>query len=247
VRRILNRVVHAVWRWVDSVGTIVPGTARADAFARFGRGSAIGFPIVTLFGESHMRIGEDTMIGRHCTLTVGYDSGDARSRSDGLIIGDRCVIGARGSLTALESIVIEDDVWFGQDVLVTDSGHGYQDPKLPIGVQLAAHEPIRIGAGSWIGHGAMILGGTTLGRNVVVAAGSVVRGEFEDRAVIGGVPAKVLRRHVPGTGWVAVNDPDDVRPEWRQPWEIPVVPGSSKVVDPATTPLRPSDDFAGPS
>jgi len=233
VRRVLNRFVHAVWRWVDSVGTIIPGTRRADAFARFGTGSAIGFPIVTLFGEQHMRIGENTMIGRHCTMTVGYDTDDGRPRADGLVIGDRCVVGARSSFTALESIVVGDDVWFGQDVLVTDSGHGYQDPDLPIGVQLAAHEPISIGAGSWIGHGAIILGGTVLGRNVAVAAGSVVRGHFEDHAVIGGVPARVLRRRVPGTGWVATNDPNDVRPEWRQPWDVPVVPGSSTVVDPA--------------
>lgn len=235
VRRILNRLVHAGWRWVDSVGTIVPGTVRADAFGRFGTGSAIGFPVVTLFGERHVRIGEDTMIGRHCTLTVGYESADTRSPTDGLVIGDRCVIGARGSITALESIVIGDDVWFGQDVLVSDSGHGYQDPELPIGVQLAPHEPIRIGSGSWIGHGAIILGGTTLGRHVVVAAGSVVRGQFEDHAVIGGVPATMLRRHVPGTGWVAANDPDDIRPERRQPWAIPVVPGSSEVIDRAET------------
>jgi len=233
VRRVLNRLVHALWRWVDSVGTIIPGTARADRFARFGAGSAIGFPVVTLFGEQHMRIGEDTMIGRHCTMTVGYDDGDSRVRADGLVIGDRCVIGARSSLTALDSIVIGDDVWFGQDVLVTDSGHGYQDPDLPIGVQLAAHEPISIGSGSWIGHGAIILGGTELGRNVAVAAGSVVRGTFEDHAVIGGVPARVLRRRVPGTGWVAESDPDDIRPEWQQPWGIPVVPGSSEVVEPS--------------
>ncbi len=216
---------------MDSAGTIVPGTARADAFERFGSGSAIGFPVVTLFGERHMRIGEDTMIGRHCTLTVGYDTGDARPRSDGLVIGDRCVIGARSSLTALESIVVEHDVWFGQDVLVSDSGHGYQDPDLPIGVQLGPHEPIRIGSGSWIGHGAIILGGTALGRNVVVAAGSVVRGRFDDHEVIGGVPARVLRRHVPGTGWVATDDPDDIHAEHRQTWAIPVAPGSSEVVD----------------
>ncbi len=220
---------------MDSVGTIVPGTRRADAFARFGAGSAIGFPVVTLFGEGHIRLGNDTMIGRHCTLTVGYDSGDTRPRSDGLVIGDRCVIGARSSLTALESIVIDDDVWFGQDVLVSDSGHGYQDPELPIGVQLAPHEPIRIGSGSWIGHGAIILGGTTLGRHVVVAAGSVVRGHVEDYAVIGGVPAKVLRHYVPGTGWAATNHPHDIRPELRQTWAIPVAPGSSEVVDRAGT------------
>ena len=234
-RRILNRLVHAGWRWLDSVGTVVPGTARADAFAGFGTGSAIGFPVATLFGEPRIHIGENTMIGRHCTLSVGYPGEDSPQPADGLVIGDRCVIGARSSFTAHESIVIGDDVWFGQDVLVSDSGHGYQDPHLPIGVQLGPHQPIRIGSGSWIGHGVIILGGTTIGRHVVVAAGSVVRGQVDDHAVIGGIPATVLRRYAAGTGWVAATDPDDVRPEVRQPWAIPVVPGSSKRTDPPET------------
>lgn len=225
--RILNRLVHALWRWADDVGTIIPGTVRADRFRRFGAGSAIGFPVATLFGEQQISIGENTMIGRHCTLSVGYSSDDPNVR-EGLVIGDRCVIGARSSFTTHESIVIGDDVWFGQDVLVSDSGHGYQDPDLPVGVQLAPHDPIRIGSGSWIGHGAIILPGTTIGRNVVVAAGSVVRGTVDDHAVVGGIPAKVLRRYSAGTGWVAANDPDDIRPEHQQDWEIPVVPGSSQ-------------------
>lgn len=226
-KRVLHSLVHAVWRWVDSVGTIIPGTASGDRFGRLGAGSAIGFPVATLLGTGQIHIGENTMIGRHCTLAVGYDENDRRDRT-GLVIGDRCVIGARSSFTTHESIVIGDDVWFGQDVLVSDAGHGYQDPALPIGVQLGPHLPVTIGSGSWIGHGAVILPGTTIGEHVVVAAGSVVRGTIEDHAVVGGVPATVLRRHEPGRGWVSTRDPDDVRPEYRQTWEIPVSPGSTQ-------------------
>lgn len=227
-RRFLNRLIHAAWQWADSVGTIIPGTAQGDRFAQFGAGSAIGFPIATIFGESQIRIGENTMIGRHCSLTVGYSDQDRRDRIDGLVIGDRCVIGTRSTFTAHESIVIGDDVWFGQDILVSDSGHGYQDPNLPIGVQLAPHEPVRIGSGSWIGHGVVILPGTNIGRNVVVAAGSVVRGTIDDHSVIGGVPAKVLRQYKPGAGWVSATDPRDIRPEHQQAWAFPITPGSSE-------------------
>ena len=42
-----------------------------------------------------------------------------------------------------------------------------------------------------------------IGRNVVVAAGAVVRGKVPDYAVVGGVPAKVIREYVPGSGWSA--------------------------------------------
>ena len=67
-----------------------------------------------------------------------------------------------------------------------------------------------IGSGSWIGHGSIILPGATIGRNVVVAAGSVVRGVVEDHAVVGGAPARVLRRYEPGAGWVT--SAGDTRP-----------------------------------
>ena len=119
----------------------------------------------------------------------------------GLVIGDRCVIGARACITAHSSIEIGDDVWFGKDVFVSDASHGYQDPDTPIGRQLGPHQPVTIGSGSWIGHGAIILPGTSIGRNVVVAAGSVVRGLVPDHAVVAGVPARVVRGYVPGVGW----------------------------------------------
>jgi acetyltransferase-like isoleucine patch superfamily enzyme len=48
----------------------------------------------------------------------------------------------------------------------------------------------------------VILPGTVLGRNVVVGAGAVVRGTFPDHCVIAGVPARIVRRYVPGSGWV---------------------------------------------
>jgi len=64
---------------------------------------------------------------------------------------------------------------------------------VPIGRQLGAHQPVRIGDGTWIGHGAVILPGTTIGKGVVVAAGAVVRGEVPDHCIVGGVPAKVIR------------------------------------------------------
>jgi len=78
-----------------------------------------------------------------------------------------------------------------------------------------AHQPVAIGSGSWIGHGAIILPGTTIGRNVVVAAGSVVRGTVEDHAVVGGVPARVLHRLEQGVGW-STPAGGDLRPVWSR-------------------------------
>lgn len=210
LRRLLNQSVHAASRWIQTVGDVVPGTRLAAEFGTFGRGSCLGFPTEALFGTAAIHIGEDTLIGRQCTLSVGYGPTQSVLPDRGLELGDRCVIGARSCLTAHSSIVIGDDVWLGKDVFVSDSSHGYTDPVTPIGRQLGEHQPVIIGSGSWIGHGAIVLPGTTIGRNVVVAAGSVVRGTIEDHAVVAGVPARVVRRLEPGVGWTRENG-DDLR------------------------------------
>ena len=210
LRRLRNRAALAAWRWLDRAGEITPGTDAADAFGAFGAGSCIGFPQATLMGTAAIHLGRDVLVGRHATLSVGYGPGDPHLPERGLVIGDRCVLGARATILAHASIELADDVWFGQDVFVSDASHGYQDPEVPIGHQFGEHAPVRIGAGTWVGHGAIILPGSTLGRNVVVAAGSVVRGDVPDHAVVGGVPARPLRRLEPGLGWV--DGRGDVRP-----------------------------------
>ena len=93
-----------------------------------------------------------------------------------LRIGDRCVIGRGTHIVAHESIVIGDDVFAGPYVYITDQNHSYADPDAPIGRQWPANAPVSIGTGSWLGAGAIILPGSVIGRNVVVGAGSVVRG-----------------------------------------------------------------------
>jgi len=214
--RLGHSVVRALGRRVEFLGAVRPGTSTADGFAHFGRASLLNHPIGTLFGTSAMSIGEETLIGRGCTLSVGYGPGDTNIPALGLTIGDRCVIGAGAVMTAHEGIHVGDDVWFGNDVFVSDAGHGYQQPDVPIGNQLGTHAQVRIGDGSWIGHGAMILPGTTIGRNVVVGAGSVVRGSIPDHAIVAGVPARVVRRFEEGLGWVSTRDGGDVRAVWSR-------------------------------
>ncbi|CAN5907822.1 acyltransferase [soil metagenome] len=199
--RIANELIQRGWAKVRFSGAIAPGTRAAEAFGSFGEGSVVAFPFATVYGQAQIHIGADTLVSTWCTLAAGYSPAQETVPTRALVIGDRCVVGIRSALVAHESIEIADDVWFGQEVFVTDANHGYADPRTPIGRQLGPHEPVRIGAGSWIGHGAVILPGTTIGRNVVVAARSVVRGNVADHAVIGGVPAKVIRRYVPGLGW----------------------------------------------
>ncbi len=231
-KRLLNRAAHAAWAWLDRAGEIVPGTGAADGFGSFGASSCIAFPAATLMNVASIHLGAHTLVGRQATLSVGYAPGESHLPPRALVVGDRCVIGARVSITAHSSVTLGDDVWCGQDVFISDAGHGYQQLEVPIGRQLGEHRPVVIGDGCWLGHGAIVLPGTTLGRNVVVAAGSVVRGVVADRAVVGGAPARVIRRYEEGIGWVT--PAGDVRPV-LEPWDLPgLVPD-----DPQAVGLRP--------
>ena len=63
---------------------------------------------------------------------------------------------------------------------------------------------MRVGSGSWLGHGTVVLPGADIGRHVAVGAGSVVTGPLPDFSVAVGNPARVIRRYVDGEGWVQV-------------------------------------------
>jgi len=214
VIRLAHRLVHALRPLIEEAGAIRPGTRTAAGFGSFGAASLINHPVASLFGARNIHIGTHTLIGRGCTLTTGYGPDDPQTPDRALVVGDRCIIGAGAVITAHESIEIGDDVWFGNQVFVSDAGHGYQDVETPIGRQLGSHAPVSIGAGSWIGHGAIILPGTRVGSHVVVGAGSVVRGVVPDHSVVAGVPARVVRRLEPSVGWVATRNAADVRPAW---------------------------------
>jgi acetyltransferase-like isoleucine patch superfamily enzyme len=106
------------------------------------------------------------------------------------------------------SIVIEDDVWTGHHVYITDQNHGYERTDVPISRQTQAERPVRIGAGSWIGAGSVILPGAQIGKHVTIGANSVVTGEIADYSVAVGSPARVIKRRGVDGVWESVASSD---------------------------------------
>jgi len=209
-RAALWRAVHWGWREFQEAGRVTAGTPAGRAFRRFGRGSIMAFPPGSVFGEAGIEIGEDTLIGHQVSISAGALPGQDLLQLTLLTIGDRCVIGRGSHIVAHESVIIGDDVWTGPYVYITDQNHGYEDLDAPIGRQFPVNRPVSIGAGSWLGAGAIILPGASIGRNVVVAAGSVVRGQVPDHCVVAGVPARVVREHTQA-GWLPARAADPAR------------------------------------
>lgn len=201
----IGEVVHRAWDLVVELGAIGPKTPRGRRFGAFGQGSVICFPTNTIFNERYIHIGRDTMIGPQVTLSAGMVPGQACITDPVVSIGDRCLIGKGSGIVGHLQVVIGDDVWTGHHVYITDQNHGYRDVDLPISQQSMPERSVSIGAGSWLGHGCIVLPGSQIGQHVVIGANSVVTGCIPDFSVAVGSPARVVRRHVPGEGWVDVD------------------------------------------
>ncbi|MGI8663623.1 MAG: DapH/DapD/GlmU-related protein [Acidimicrobiales bacterium] len=193
-RTSLGRVIRDATGWLTSVAAVGPDDDRGRRFGSFGQGSCITFPQGPSFNEHAVRIGVATLIGPHVTITAGMAPGQPLGDDPVVVIGDRCNIGRGSHIVGHRSIAIGDDVTTGPYVYITDQNHVYADPDVPIADQWPSEDPVRIGAGCWLGTGSVVLPGAHLGRNVVVAANSVVRGDVADNAVVAGAPAKVVRR-----------------------------------------------------
>lgn len=186
-------------------------------FRRMGATSCLAFPPGAVYGERHIEIGEDTILGPYVSLCAGMAPDQDLGEEVIVRVGNRVRIGRGSHIVGHHSIVIEDDVITGPYVYITDQNHVYADVAVPIARQWPANDSVRIGAGCWLGANAIVLPGTTLGRNVAVAANSVVRGEVPDCAVVAGVPAKVVR-HFEAGEWrpplreVLITPPEGYRP-----------------------------------
>ena len=198
VVRLLAGPVHRFRDLVFVAGAIGPNTVRGKRFGRFGNNSVICFPANSIYNEHYIHIGSDTMIGPQCTLSAGMVPGQQCISNPVVRIGDRCLIGKGSAIVGHFSIEIEDDVWTGHNVYITDQNHGYEDVTRPISVQTMPEKPVRIGKGSWLGYGTVVLPGANIGEHVVVGANSVVTGEIPSFSVAVGSPARVIRRHIDG-------------------------------------------------
>lgn len=93
-------------------------------------------------------------------------------------------------LSCFEAITIGDDCAIAERVTIRDADNHHTDAARP------DRAPITIGDRVWIGTGATILKGVTIGDGAVVAAGAVVTRDVPARALVGGVPARVIRTDV---------------------------------------------------
>lgn len=112
-------------------------------------------------------------------------------------IGDNCLINHNCLIQAGKSpagyIKIGNYVHTGVNVMMMAFNHGFYTRAIPTKEQDYLEAPIIINDDVWIGAGSIILSGVTIGKGAIIAAGAVVNKDVPDYAIVGGVPAKVLK------------------------------------------------------
>ena len=93
-------------------------------------------------------------------------------------------------------IIIGNDVITAPFVHITDRDHSYEDITVPIMYQSANSKgAVVIKDGTWLGFGVQIMSGVTIGKQSVIAAGSIVTKDIPDYCVAVGNPARVIKKY----------------------------------------------------
>lgn len=171
-------------------------------------------PTAVILCRRRMHFGKGLDIGRHCYidalsregLTMGHHvsmghythiqlTGSMHHVGTGMTVGNYVGLGTHGYYGSGKGRVkIGDHTIFGNYVSIHPENHNTDDPTLPIREQgTYSKGGVTVGCRCWIGAKATLLDGTNIGDDCIVAAGAVVSGTFPPGAVIGGVPARVLR------------------------------------------------------
>lgn len=136
-------------------------------------------------------MGNNVSIGKFTTLEC---TGSLKQLGYGIVIGNNVGLGTRGHYGCAGGIKIGDDTIIGNYVSIHSENHIFSSLDVPIRMQGVSHKGIVIGQNCWIGAKVTILDGSMIGDGCVVAAGSVVRGNIPSNSVIGGIPAKILKK-----------------------------------------------------
>jgi acetyltransferase-like isoleucine patch superfamily enzyme len=169
-------------------------------YKAYGRNSWV-VPPARVTRPELIEIGDDVTILEHAFLSVVEAVPGHMPR---LVIGDRTCIGRLAHIACVGEIVIGPDVLTAERIFIGDTYHGYEDVSQPIIAQpMAKPEPVEIQRGAFLGIGAVVLMGVTVGEHAFVGAGAVVSRDVEPRTLVVGNPARAIKR------W------DPRREEWR--------------------------------
>jgi acetyltransferase-like isoleucine patch superfamily enzyme len=151
-----------------------------------------------LDGLSFIGPGCSLEVGKGATLTLGRwcwigHGCKLRCHEGEVSIGAKTVIGQECTISAFQHVAIGRECVIADRVMLIDFDHGMVEVERPIRVQGIYKRDVNVGNNVWIGYGVAILRGATVGDNSVIGTNAVVTKDVPDNAVVGGVPARLIR------------------------------------------------------
>jgi len=145
---------------------------------------------INALSKEGVKIGNNVSILKN---TIIECTGVIRSLGEGIEIGNNVGIAQNCFIQVRGKVKINDNVIMGPNVSIFSENHNYNNPELPVSVQGETRKGVTIEDGVWIGTRAVILDGVTVGKNSIIAAGSVVTHDVPPYSIVGGVPAKKIK------------------------------------------------------
>ena len=182
--------------------------ADQNSLIEIGSNSSIGPGSVLEANEGQvLKLGRNFLMGARCHVVsqkgiywdddgvLGSDSdvGPCENGARGVLaVGKNCHFNRNNVIDLCDNVLVGDNVQTGPLFSIYTHNHVPAPGKL-ISDQEPFFEAVHIGSGVWIGHGCIVLPGTSIGDNAVIAAGAIVTKSVQPWTIVGGVPARQLR------------------------------------------------------
>lgn len=172
---VVNLLLNEIWCWWEMVFRWLPG--RLGRFVRYfairpfigGRGRLLVPEYVHLWEPWKMRCGDNVRFGRF------------------------------NQINCAGGVVLGSNIMMGPFVVILSADHRFQRTDIPMRDQGLEYAVIEIGDDVWIGANATIVAGVTIGKGAIVAAGAVVTRDVPAGAIVGGVPARIIKQRHPAS------------------------------------------------
>lgn len=178
-----------LFRLFNSAGNFARKRYWAYYLARLGSKANLGVGF-RAHGSESIEIGDFFNCDRLCTLNASMDGA--------IYIESHVSLASNVTINAACQGLIKicDEVMIGPNSVLRSSDHGFSLIDVPMRKQ--PHQPgfIRISRNVWLGANVTVVGNVNIGQGAIVGAGSVVTKDVEPYAIVGGVPAKLIRQRV---------------------------------------------------
>jgi len=171
---VLGAIRRTLW---DAMTTVIV----QNNFHKAGKRVRIHHGIIYRY-PAHISVGNNVIINHHAVFTSETNAGTLEIE-DGVTLTEHCWIDFSGN------VIIGRNTLISKNVTIETHDHGYDPHSKPVCKSLI------IGYNVWIGMNTIILSNVcTIGDNAIIAAGSVVTKPIPENCIVGGVPARILKK-----------------------------------------------------